>query len=156
MQSRPRSPGRPRPARFASIALAVAASTAGCNDRSPSRSAADPAGPVPAAPRTGGIDTARARELVAQGALTIDVREPGEWEEGHLPQARLVPLATLPERLAELEQAAGGKDLPVVLYCRTGSRATRAKQLLEAAGFTRVVNGGGLRAMSGGPPPPPI
>lgn len=149
MQYRSRSPRR---GRLASIALAIAAAATACSDRSPAPSAADPV--APAAPRGGGIDTARARELVAQGALTVDVREPGEWEEGHLPQARLIPLGTLPERLAEIEQAAGGKDRPVVLYCRTGSRATRAKQALEAAGFTQVVNGGGLRAMSGGPPPP--
>ena len=42
----------------------------------------------------------------------------------------------------------GGKDKPVVVYCKSGGRAGKAKQALEAAGFTRVVNGGGYRKLA--------
>ena len=41
-----------------------------------------------------------------------------------------------------------GKDKPVVVYCKSGGRAGKAKQALEAAGFTRVVNGGGYRKLA--------
>ena len=54
-----------------------------CNDGKPKASA--PSGHT-GAPVTG-IDSAKARELMAQGALVVDVREQGEWDEGHLPQA---------------------------------------------------------------------
>lgn len=108
----------------------------------PARSATATSAPAPAA------GTARAKQLIAAGALVLDVREQGEWDEGHLAQARLIPLATVDQRLAEIEQAAGGKDKPIVVYCKTGGRAGHAKDALEAAGFTNVVNGGGYRALS--------
>ena len=62
--------------------------------------------------------------------------------------ASLIPAGNLGETTAELAQAAGGKDRQIVLYCKTGGRAGRAKQALQAAGFTDVVNGGSYRAMS--------
>lgn len=103
---------------------------------------APPAAPAPAA------GTAKAKELIAAGALVIDVREQGEWDEGHLPQARLIPLGTIDQHFADIEQAAGGKDKPIVLYCRTGGRSGHAKDALTAAGFSNVVNGGTYRALS--------
>ena len=140
----------PRPTRRPALALAFALALAACGDDKskagpPAPPTAAPAATIPAAPI---IDTARARELVAAGALVIDVREQSEWDEGHLAQARLIPAGTIGEHIAELAQAAGGKDRPIVLYCKTGGRAGRAKQALQAAGFTDVVNGGGYRAMS--------
>lgn len=90
----------------------------------------------------------QAKQLIAGGALVVDVRELPEWEEGHLPMAKLYPVGAIGQQLAELEQAAGGKDKPIVLYCRTGSRAAHAKQVLDAAGFTNVFNAGGFRGLS--------
>jgi phage shock protein E len=140
----------PRPIRRPALALALALTLAACGDDKsqaglPASTTAAPAATIPAAPI---IDTARAHELVAAGALVIDVREQSEWDAGHLPQARLIPAGTIGEHIAELAQAAGGKDRPIVLYCKTGGRAGRAKQALQAAGFTDVVNGGSYRAMS--------
>lgn len=76
--------------------------------------------------------------LVAGDALEIiDVREPFEWEIANLgPQgARLIPLASLEERLAELDPAA-----EIVLQCRSGGRSERALRQLQAAGFGRLWN----------------
>ena len=72
----------------------------------------------------------------------IDVREPHEWEIGHIPGARLIPLATLPEALATLDSS---REL--VLHCKSGVRSARAVRQLQAAGFRRVSNlaGGILR-----------
>jgi len=72
----------------------------------------------------------------------VDVREPHEWEIAHLEQARLIPLATLPAHLHELD-----RDAPIVVHCRSGARSARATELLREAGFKHVKNleGGILR-----------
>lgn len=108
---------------------------AGSNSAAPT--AAAPADPATAA-----------RALIAAGATVLDVREPSEWDEGHLEQARLFPVGSIGDKLAEIEQLAGGKDKPIVLYCRSGGRAGKAKEILEAAGFSNVTNGGGYRKLA--------
>jgi phage shock protein E len=93
-------------------------------------------------------ESASPRLLIEQGALVIDVREQREWDTGHLPSARLLPVGELPTRLAEVEAWAGGdKGHAIVVYCASGIRSGRAKELLEAAGFTAVTNGGGIGAL---------
>jgi rhodanese-related sulfurtransferase len=74
----------------------------------------------------------------------IDVREPHEFtgELGHIPGAKLVPLATI-------EEAADGwpKEDEIVLVCRSGARSGRATALLSSMGFARVYNmAGGMIA----------
>jgi hydroxyacylglutathione hydrolase len=69
------------------------------------------------------------------GAIVIDVRSAAEWEGGHLPGARHIPLGYLPNRLAELPD-----DRPIVAQCYSGARSAIAASLLERAGFTDVRN----------------
>lgn len=84
------------------------------------------------------------RQLIANGALVIDVRNPAEWNEGHLAMARLLPVDELAGRLNDVEQWAGGdKQRAIVVYCRSGVRSGRAQKILQAAGFGNVTNGGG-------------
>lgn len=63
----------------------------------------------------------------------VDVRQPGEYEEYHLPGAMLVPLNEL---------TAGGGDLnpekPTIVYCRSGGRSQAASQYLAGQGFNEV------------------
>lgn len=66
----------------------------------------------------------------------IDVREPHEYEEFNI-GAQLIPLGTLPSKLAELE---GLKNEEVIVHCRSGARSASAKLFLEDAGFTNVRN----------------
>jgi phage shock protein E len=54
-----------------------------------------------------------------------------------------VPLAVLPARLGDL----GPKEGPIVVYCASGARSAQAARLLKLAGFTHVVNAGGLDDM---------
>lgn len=68
--------------------------------------------------------------------VLIDVREPYEHQEFNV-GGQLIPLATLPSQLGELEQYKGQE---IVLYCRSGNRSGVAKQLMERAGFGRVRN----------------
>jgi phage shock protein E len=90
-------------------------------------------------------DPAAARQLIAAGAAVIDVRTAEEFADGRLDRATNIPVQELATRMAEVDALVGNdKSRPVVLYCQSGRRATTAKQQLEAAGYTNVVNGGGL------------
>lgn len=77
-----------------------------------------------------------AHRQVEAGALLVDVRTPEEFAEGHLPGARNIPVDDLAQRLEEL----GPLDTPVVVYCRSGGRSTRAERLLKERGFQQVLN----------------
>ncbi|MBX7100576.1 MAG: rhodanese-like domain-containing protein [Myxococcaceae bacterium] len=71
------------------------------------------------------------RQLVAQGALLLDVRTPEEFLCGHVEQALNIPVHELPQRLGEV----GSTTRPVVVYCRSGGRSAAAAQLLRRAGY---------------------
>ena len=72
----------------------------------------------------------------------LDVREPNEWEIGHLPDAMRISVNELQGRLNELDTAR-----EMVVYCRSGVRSGRAVDMLRQAGFRKVKNmtGGILR-----------
>jgi adenylyltransferase/sulfurtransferase len=72
----------------------------------------------------------------------LDVREPHELEISALPEAVNIPLGTLAARLSELDSAE-----EMVVFCKSGSRSTRALELLASAGFKKVKNlKGGINA----------
>jgi phage shock protein E len=99
-------------------------------------------------------DPTAARRLVAAGATVIDVRTADEYADAHLPQAINIPVQELPNRLPEVAKlVAGDKRRPLVVYCAAGSRAAKAKATLDAAGYTNVVNGGGLDDLRDGSHP---
>lgn len=78
----------------------------------------------------------------ADPPFLLDVREPNEWDIGHLPDATRISVNELAERLNELDTAR-----EMVVYCRSGVRSGRAVELLRGAGFRKVKNmtGGILR-----------
>jgi rhodanese-related sulfurtransferase/rubrerythrin len=61
--------------------------------------------------------------------LLVDVRQPAEYAEGHIPGAQLIPLPEIESRLQELEP-----DKNLILYCRTGGRSAVAAALIKDAG----------------------
>ncbi len=75
--------------------------------------------------------------LVKEGdrALLVDVREPGEYSRGHLPNAELHPLRQI---IADAESLP--RDRPIYLLCRSGRRSTRAMQMLVPLGFENIYN----------------
>jgi len=82
---------------------------------------------------------------VGENGQLIDVREPDEVAGGTLPGAVNIPLATIPERLGEID-----RSRPVVLLCKSGGRSTQAAQFLVAQGYDDVTNlDGGWLAYSG-------
>jgi sulfur-carrier protein adenylyltransferase/sulfurtransferase len=92
------------------------------------------------------IDPASARaEVERDGTLLIDVREPHEWDEAHIDGAKLVPLATVAERIEEL---APDRSQRAILYCRVGNRSARAADTLRSdLGYENVASvAGGIEA----------
>ncbi len=91
------------------------------------------------------VGTAEAIQLInRERAVVVDVREPNEFADGHIPAAINLPLSALPDRLREIEKH---KKRPVILSCRTSQRSARAANLLAKAGFnTTVVLAGGITA----------
>ena len=81
------------------------------------------------------VDVAEAQRRQDAGALLIDVREPVEWQAGHAPGARHIPLGTLTQHLVELP-----RDRDVLLICRSGNRSGTACGLLGRHGFDRAFN----------------
>lgn len=78
-------------------------------------------------------------EALTRGARLFDVREPTEYAAGRVPGAVLVPLRTVPGRLAEF---AG--DGPVYVICRSGARSMSACEFLAAQGIEAVNVAGGM------------
>lgn len=77
----------------------------------------------------------------ADAPILLDVRTPEEFAQGHLPGAVLIPHDQLAARLDEI-----GRDRWVLVYCRSGKRASTAQDILEDAGIeVRQVEGSWLR-----------
>ena len=98
----------------------------------------------PTVVRVSEIQPALLAERLAQGDEidVIDVREPFEWEIGHIPGARLVPLDRIGAEIPRLD-----KRRETILYCKVGERSMYAAQQLADAGVADVSNlsGGILR-----------
>jgi rhodanese-related sulfurtransferase len=74
------------------------------------------------------------------GAFILDVRQPEEWNEFHVPDSTLIPLGELAARADELP-----KDQEIVIVCRSGNRSAQGRDILLEAGFTEVTSmAGGL------------
>jgi len=91
------------------------------------------------------IGTLVATQLINQrNAVVVDVRETSEFDTGHIPNSRHIPLGELEGRVEEL---AKWKSKPVVVTCRTGNRSGRAQRILKKAGFSDIyVLKGGITA----------
>jgi len=84
-----------------------------------------------------------ATELIAAGALMVDIREAEEWEEVRIPGAEFRPLSEINEWFGDLP-----RDRTVILQCRSGNRSAMATAaLMQQAGMDNVVNlAGGIIA----------
>jgi len=92
-------------------------------------------------PAQGGLPAPLAtmtNELANKKAILIDVREQGEWDEGHLSLARLAPLSAL--RQGVLPQGfTTDKSTKIYLHCRSGNRVKAAAPILRDLGYTNLV-----------------
>lgn len=94
------------------------------------------------------VDIAAFAAAHAGGALVIDVREPDEYLSGHVPGARLVPIASVPDRAAELPAGE-----PVYVICASGNRSAAAADWLRNTGIDAwsVAGGTGSWIVAGHP-----
>lgn len=81
------------------------------------------------------IDVNEAQEMIDIGATVIDVREPHEYNAGHVPDAALIPVNTVYARREELP-----RDKDVIFVCAVGQRSALACEMAAAAGLTRLYN----------------
>lgn len=91
------------------------------------------------------VSTFDATQLInRRDALVLDVRESGDYANGHIPGAKHIPFAQLASRLKELEKF---KQRPIVVTCGSGTRSGSAVGILRKAGFNEAVNlKGGIAA----------
>lgn len=84
-----------------------------------------------------GVDEAR-RLIEESKVRVIDVRNPDEWQAGHIPQATLVPL---PQIVNNPEQSlTGDKDEPHLFVCGVGERSAVACEVAAMLGYREVYN----------------
>jgi rhodanese-related sulfurtransferase len=95
--------------------------------------------------RTREVGVTEAVQLInRKDAAIVDVREPGEFKAGHIPNARNFPLSQMKERAKDLGKL---KSKPIVLVCQTGSRSGQACVDLQKDGFVEAVTlSGGMGA----------
>jgi rhodanese-related sulfurtransferase len=87
------------------------------------------------------IEPQRAAELIEQGAVVVDVRDPDEYEAGHIAGARHVTFDRLTPEEAGLE-----KGQQVLFYCRSGDRSATAAAAFAGSGWDAYSVAGGLEA----------
>jgi rhodanese-related sulfurtransferase len=100
-----------------------------------------------ARPNVREVSAVEAKEMVEADpdALVLDVREPHEWDEGHIPGAILVPLGQL-DLVADPSGPRPNPDLTertaklIVAHCATGKRSILAADLLQKLGYANVVS----------------
>lgn len=81
------------------------------------------------------IEVKEADEMMKDGAAVIDVREPWEYEAGHIPGAALLPHKSVFARREELP-----RDKDLIFVCAVGQRSALAAEMAAATGFTRLFN----------------
>jgi sulfur-carrier protein adenylyltransferase/sulfurtransferase len=95
------------------------------------------------------LEADEARDYFAQHQegdyLILDVRQPGEYQESHIPGSKLLPLPELANSYKSLDP-----DKPTIVYCAVGGRSRVAAQMLSGFGFKELYNlAGGIKAYQG-------
>ena len=79
---------------------------------------------------------------VAEPPLVLDVRNPGEWKAGHIPESVNIPLNRIQERIAEVP-----RERRIAVHCAGGYRSSIAASILHQYGITNLIEiAGGLTA----------
>lgn len=83
------------------------------------------------------IDANETEALMANGALILDVREPNEFDMGHLTGAVNIPRGLL-EFMVGNNPSLKNVDQTIVVYCKNGGRSTLAADTLQTMGFNQI------------------
>ena len=85
------------------------------------------------------------RFRAAEGAVLLDVREPDEYADGHIPGSVNLPLSSFDA----VEITLPDRNVPVFVYCLSGARSAQAASRLQKLGYRQVENIGGIRGFKG-------
>lgn len=78
-------------------------------------------------------------------AVLLDVRTIEEYRQGHIEGSMNIPL----HNIQDVKNRISALDMPIYIYCLSGSRSAQAASALKAIGYTNVTNIGGIRAYRG-------
>lgn len=81
--------------------------------------------------------TAAIRLMNNDDAVVVDVREAADFNKGHIKNAKNIPMSSLKQ---QLDSVARVKDIPVLMYCRSGNLSGKACRILQRSGFSNVHN----------------
>ena len=77
------------------------------------------------------------RSIIDEGALLVDVRTQGEFNQGHVKGSVNIPLDSIPQQLPKFRNKKN-----IIVFCRSGARSSQAKAILAQNGINNVINGG--------------
>ena len=86
------------------------------------------------------IGTDEAKSMIEAGVRVIDVRQPDEWQRGHIPEASLVPLDGIYSFGKALKDLHLPEDEDVIFVCASGQRSASASEIALITGLTKVYN----------------
>jgi rhodanese-related sulfurtransferase len=86
------------------------------------------------------IGTDEAKQMIEAGARVIDVRQPEEWNRGHIPEAELVPLNGIYSFGKALKDLNISPDEKVIFVCAMGQRSASAVEIALVTGLNNVYN----------------
>lgn len=86
------------------------------------------------------IGTDEAKQMIESGARVIDVRQPDEWNRGHIAEAELVPLDGIYVFGKALQDLNLPSDEDVIFVCASGQRSAAASEVALLVGLHKVHN----------------
>ena len=81
------------------------------------------------------VEVSEVRGLLNDGYQVLDVREPAEWNQAHIPGSTLISLGELEKRVNEVPH-----DKAVVVVCRSRTRSKAGRDILKTADFLQVTS----------------
>jgi rhodanese-related sulfurtransferase len=86
------------------------------------------------------IGTDEAKRMIDAGVTIIDVRQPDEWNRGHIAEAILVPLNGIYSFGKALKDLNLPEDQEIIFTCAAGQRSASASEIAMVAGFKKIYN----------------
>ncbi|MBT3506029.1 MAG: rhodanese-like domain-containing protein [Piscirickettsiaceae bacterium] len=83
------------------------------------------------------VNIEEANNMIANGSIALDIREPAEYEAGNIPNSIHIPRGVLEFKIAGIE-AFEDKNKSIVIYCKSGGRSALAARALEQMGYMDV------------------